>query len=148
MTIKTVSPYQPAKPIPDKADIVRMQQQPIQAINEILGRLADTGWQYVGKPGQPIFQNGWASAFDYDLAYRRTGDRVYLRGIVAGGSAANAVVCTLPDGYRPTRLTYCPANTSIGASIALLKTNGELSMVSGGLVGGNYFEGVFFWIDQ
>lgn len=47
--------------------------------------------------------NGWAAAaVRMDPQYRKTGDIVYLRGVVSGGTPGSTI-STLPSGYRPVQ---------------------------------------------
>lgn len=65
------------------------------AINDIVGYVKPSVWTAV------TYQNGWTTmSGGQPLQYRKTGDVVSVRGMVAGG--ASATVCTtLPAGYRP-----------------------------------------------
>lgn len=63
----------------------------------------DSGWIVVGSGGSaPAFENSWANfGGGYGGArFRKVGDRVYLDGMIAGGSVGT--VFTLPVGYRPS----------------------------------------------
>lgn len=57
----------------------------------------DTSWTVVS-----AFSNSWANyGSGYDpAAYRKEGDWVKLRGLIAGGTNAQ-IAFTLPTGYRP-----------------------------------------------
>lgn len=52
----------------------------------------------------PTFTNGWSNySYDYDSAgYYKDKDRVFLQGVIRGGSVGSSAF-TLPTGYRPTK---------------------------------------------
>jgi hypothetical protein len=58
----------------------------------------DSGWIV------PTFQNSWVaySAPWAPVGYRKIGNIVILRGLIAAGSSISAVMFNLPAGYRPT----------------------------------------------
>lgn len=67
-------------------------------------------WRYVGDPGEPAFQNGWANAAasaaipnPVPMRFRGAlGGGIDIEGDVAGG-ADGTVVFTLPPIYRPDK---------------------------------------------
>ena len=115
MTIKAIAAYQPTKTVPDRQDIVRMQQQPTQAINELLARVAalekTDPWHFVGTDGEPAFENGWVNhggASEPDVAFCLVDSRfVFFDGIAKSGTIT-AAMFTLPTGYRPSTYCYLP----------------------------------------
>jgi hypothetical protein len=56
--IKQIAAYQPTKSVPDRQDLVRMQQQPTQAINELLARVA----VLEREAAQSIIKTAWLTA--------------------------------------------------------------------------------------
>jgi hypothetical protein len=67
----------------------------------------DTGWHNIGAPGEPPFENGYATWGDpvYSPArFRKLPDgMVELDGLITGGSGATPLtVFTMPVGYRMT----------------------------------------------
>lgn len=122
MTIKAIVAYQPTRPVPDRQDLVRMQQQPVQAINEILARLQaleNPTWYYVGKDLGTVFANGWKN-FDVDthgaarFCKTATG-HVRVEALVSSGMLTLPAF-VLPVGYRPEHtVRYCAiANGAAG----------------------------------
>lgn len=58
----------------------------------------DSGWVDM------LLNEGWSiTGYTYDKPqYRKIGKFVFLRGLVNATQAAEATICTLPTGYRPT----------------------------------------------
>jgi hypothetical protein len=64
----------------------------------------------------PSFSNGWANAAGVQaVQYRRVGDEVQLRGVMASGTVG-AAAFTLPAGFRPPATLYlaCSSNNVYG----------------------------------
>lgn len=92
-----------------------------------------TEMHYVGDPGEPAFQNGWANSggtlenmrfyllpgYDPDEAetYGIRG-RLWIEGSCTGG-ANGTVVFTLPDGYRPRKEKRIAASDDDGNFVVL-----------------------------
>lgn len=70
----------------------------------VLGKVGDPdAWRAIGAAGQPAFLNSWTnygSGYTTARFRRDPHGRVYLAGLVKGGSATS--VFTLPVGYRPS----------------------------------------------
>ena len=98
--------------------------------------------------------NSWAryhaTTHDLPAFWKSPHGIVHLKGSVKDGSAADAVICTLPEGYRPkfdtTRLILDTTGL-VQSHRALLKiaTNGEISLPNSGVTTGAHLDGVFFF---
>lgn len=100
------------------------------------GIINDEDWHNIGETGEIAFQNGWSAYTgnaDYSVArYKKINGVVHIEGLVSGGSAGNAVICTLPTGYRPVKNIFT-ASVSNNAFCRLeIKQNGELYANTGG----------------
>ncbi|WP_421883300.1 hypothetical protein [Methylibium sp.] len=86
----------------------------------------------------PTLLNSWvnfSAAFNPAGYFRDQFGIVRLRGLVKDGSAANAVIFTLPTGYRPAFQTmFAVISGSILGRVDVL-ANGDVQMISGGSVG-------------
>jgi hypothetical protein len=73
-------------------------------------------WHYINAAGEPAFQNGWGNygANYAPASFRRDRDIVYIRGLVALGTAAT-VIFTLPAAYWPAYHQAFPIATSPSA---------------------------------
>ena len=79
-----------------------------QRAEELVGKMSQLvepaeDWHEVGAENEPPFENSWSnfgSGWD-TAAFYKTIDRVYIKGLVAGGTL-NTTVFTLPEGYRPS----------------------------------------------
>lgn len=152
--INAIAAYQPTKSVPDRQDLVRMQQQPVQAINELLTRVRAIDeiedWHLVGDEGEPVFKNSWVNyVTGVNLcAFRKLSNgQVHIRGMVKSGSAANAIVFYLPTGYRPLIRHYVPSCSNNGASVSSVDTDGACRFTTNGSVVWSCFDSIYFWTD-
>lgn len=77
---------------------------------EIEGQLEDTGWNPLTLAEGVAPQN----ATTYPCRFRKIGKVVYIEGCVKGFTETVKVICTLPEGFRPSREFYCQAPTNEG----------------------------------
>jgi hypothetical protein len=92
--------------------------------------LTTTAWTAV------TFAGTWANyGSGYQgMEYRKVGDMVQLRGVIAGGTSGTTV-CTLPAGFRPPAQTQTGMRAGTGANSAGLmdvNTNGVVIVYSEG----------------
>lgn len=99
-------------------------------------------WCEVGVYPNASFQNSWSQygALEPPFSYRKDDEgRVWLRGAVKGGSAANAVIATLPGAFRPATQIDVPISVWTGAvwqaAFARVNTDGTVSVMQGGATG-------------
>lgn len=102
----------------------------------------DTGWIALSPAG------GWSnSGAPYaNLAYRKIGNVVRLRGVITGSGTVGSTIFALPAGYRPstTGMYRLAGSTGVDFNIA---TNGVCSPASGTATGQVSLDGVQFTID-
>lgn len=62
-----------------------------------------SNWIQLNSPGAPIFATSWShdGAPYFNVAFRRVGDMVELRGAAVATTGATTTIFTLPVGYRP-----------------------------------------------
>lgn len=72
-----------------------------QRVAALEAQLEDSGWIVL-----PLATGVEAYSAELTPKYRKVGKAVYLTGVVKGITAANAVLGTLPEGFRPTRQMY------------------------------------------
>jgi len=100
---------------------------------QIGGGGGSLAWNIVGDVGQPAYQNSWSfeSILENGAGFGKTGNDVFLKGNVEGGSIGT-VVFTLPVGYRPGdhRKKYV-TESSGGYAVVEISTTGEVSVVAG-----------------
>jgi len=91
----------------------------------------NTGWGNLG--------GGWQGA-----AYKKIGDMVFLRGVVARSSGVETTMFTLPSGYRPAGNHLYPivSNNDIGR--VDLSTTGALTVSVGSPDAWVGLDGIFF----
>lgn len=83
----------------------------------------------------PSFGAGWGN---YDPAtwqvggYKKFGDLVIMRGLVARTSGVGTTIMTLPAGYVPTKYLLFGVLTDAGLGRIDISTTGTVSLVSGG----------------
>lgn len=96
------------------------------ALLELAAFLEPEAQHLIGAAGEPIFQSGWSnfgSGYHTAAFYLDPFDRVWLRGVIAGG-AVPSTVFTLPVGYRPTaRVIYPAIDGTAGAPAAQIEIN-------------------------
>lgn len=123
-------------------DIAPMQQDiedikdDIASIGEDVTALqADSGWITAQLTGV-------TPAAGLAPAYRKTADRLYIRGAITGaGLALNATLFTLPEGYRPLMDHYFVSGhyelgTGYnGALLIRIGSNGAVQIAAGGITG-------------
>ena len=89
----------------------------------------------MGAAGEPAFQNGWSNfGAPYDGAgfYKDALGRVWLRGLIKGGTAGAVAAFTLPAGYRPSAQKFLPSVGGGNAAATLIVTpTGEVRVNSG-----------------
>lgn len=113
----------------------------------VVGRVTQYGtWQ------SPSLSNSWVA---YGGAYAPAGyvkdnaGFVHLRGAVKNGSAANAVMFTLPAGFRPA-YTSPFAAIAFGGTLATIEVNaaGDVYANAGGSTTLTALDGVVFRAEQ
>lgn len=101
-----------------------------QRLDALEAAVDDTGWRDLN------LENGvQAYATGNKPQYRRIGKVVFLRGAVTNVNARNTVIATLPEGFRPSTMSYpYVQNTSlrIGDFMMLSRiiagTNGQIKI--------------------
>ena len=97
--------------------------------------------------GRVVFQNSWvnfAGGFE-DAGFRMDElGQVVLRGVVKSGSAANAVMFTLPPGYRPRRGRAFPQIANNALCRIDIGTDGTVRAISGGSTVFTVLDGIRF----
>lgn len=80
------------------------------------------------------FNTGWGNyGGGYNNAqYKKVGDLVFLRGLVARSSGTETKIFTLPSGYRPTAQCLFSNITNGGQGRIDVETDGDVQYVSGG----------------
>jgi hypothetical protein len=108
-----------------------------QELTDLLSTVTPTAWTAV------TFQNSWANyGSGWQTAqYRKIGDIVYLRGLIAGGASATTAF-TLPVGFRP------PSSLLFAVDKETL-THGRLDVLSSGNVAPSWLAGssAYFGLD-
>jgi hypothetical protein len=87
--------------------------------------IADSGWQAIAPA------NGWAAFAGYTTpAYRKVGDRVYLRGLFSGGTATDGTtLLTLAAGYRPAgQERFAMSTSATQPARAVISTAGVVTI--------------------
>ena len=110
-------------------------------VNRVRERLAVT-WV---RPDAADFLNGWSNrgAPYLPATAHHTGGRVYLEGVVAGGTLG-AALFTLPDPFRPTATVHFLV--AAGGAAATLEVDAEGNVtVSGGSNTAVQLDGVTYW---
>lgn len=80
----------------------------------------NTGWVNYGSP--------------YDNAgYKKVGDLVFLRGLVARTSGSETIILTLPAGYRPILNPLFIVATNTGYGEVEINSSGQISWRTGGV---------------
>lgn len=89
-------------------------------VSQLTGQLQnDSGWV------TPAFVNSWKSFSE--LAYRRIGNEVRLRGAMNGG-VSGKVAFTLPEGFQPVGLTIEPVIVKGSpGSLVLIQPSGTVT---------------------
>lgn len=83
------------------------------------------------------------------VAYRKDANRVQLRGLAKGGSAAN-VLFNLPAGFRPSaQLLYSVVSDSTAPTRVDVKSNGDvlLSSPQSGVMAWLSLDGIVFYAE-
>jgi hypothetical protein len=109
----------------------------------IITEAGDLAWHYVGQPGEPAFLNGWANyntPANAAAGFRLRHGRVWLQGLVGGGTPANSstgtgVVFVLPEAYRPAFHGIFVCGARSGAGRVDVYPTGEVVIVDGVIVG-------------
>ena len=80
------------------------------------------------------FGSGWANYGGAYQAgqYKKVGDLVFLRGLVARTSGVGVTIATLPSGFRPPAQCLYIMNTNTGAGRLDIQTDGQIVATSGG----------------
>lgn len=81
-------------------------------------------WTPVGSGGSS-YSNGWGPyGADIPPRFYKHAGRVYVEGEIGGGTTTvDAVICTLPVGYRPERRQILPAITSLTEGVVTVRVN-------------------------
>jgi hypothetical protein len=79
--------------------------------------------------------NGWAnygSGFETAQYYRAGNKRVYLKGVISGGTATQGtVLCELPEGFRPQEDIFVVGMSHHQEALFFITTDGEVILQSG-----------------
>ena len=80
------------------------------------------------------FGSGWANyGGAYQTGqYKKVGDLVLLRGLVARTSGVGTTIATLPSGFRPAAQCLYIMNTDTGVGRLDIQTDGQIIAISGG----------------
>lgn len=80
------------------------------------------------------FGSGWANyGGAYQTGqYKKVGDLVLLRGLVARTSGVGTTIATLPSGYRPLAQCLYIMNTDTGVGRLDIQTDGQIIATAGG----------------
>jgi hypothetical protein len=93
------------------------------------------------------FGSGWGNYGGgyYNGHYKKVGDLVFLRGLVARSSGSGTTIATLPSGFRPSSRSLFGVLTSAlsGSDRVDVDSNGDIILVSGG-VGYVQLDGLVF----
>lgn len=93
-------------------------------------------WLYI-----PVMDSGWIdlplaagitahNASTFPCRYRKVGNKVYVQGAVVGITAANTVVATLPEDYRPSKSFYHVTAANGGYYDRFnIRSNGEIKLI-------------------
>lgn len=107
------------------AETVVQQVYELQQINN--SYLSDSGWQ-------PLELSEGITEYDEDnspVRYRKIGKQVFIEGLISGLDAANAIVATIPEGYRPDKKQLSVAAIGPNGIATLIVTpNGEIEINS------------------
>ena len=83
----------------------------------------------------PTLLNSWVDyALGFDLrGYRKDASgTVHIQGLVKNGSAVNAVIFTLPTGYRPANNLVFGGYSYAGPTDLRVMSNGDVNINTGG----------------
>lgn len=124
-------------------DIARANENP--ELSRALSSLSDTV-RFLGPFTRPMswarvtFGDGWqnltGSPTAYQLAeYRKDPlNRVWLRGVVERASGSSSTMVILPAGFRPKTRAIFATITDAGLGQVDVATNGEVKLISGGVL--------------
>lgn len=79
-----------------------------------IAKLNGSAWHEIGADGEPAFEDSFVNYTGGSpgdtCAFRRVLDRVYVKGLITGGSSPgnNTHIFTLPVEYRPPRMVRLP----------------------------------------
>lgn len=97
----------------------------------------------------PAFGTGWSQYGDAEysqVAYRRLGGQVFLRGLAAGGASGDTIF-TLPEGLRPERHQIYPCCYNGGIIRVDVRSDG-LVVCSGADPTFLSLDGISFWVES
>lgn len=82
----------------------------------------------------PSFNTGWGNygGGEQVAQYKKVGDLVFLRGLVARSSGSQTTICTLPSGYRPPAYTRFRQSSNTGDGQIEVAPTGEIVFAAGG----------------
>lgn len=90
------------------------------------------------------FDSGWGDYGGFQTGqYKKVGDLVFLRGLVARSSGVGTTIATLPSGYRPLTSIRFGIDTDTGHGAIEIASSGVITLQSGGTVFVQ-FEGLIF----
>jgi hypothetical protein len=96
----------------------------------------------------PTLVNSWVAFGGAKPApgyYKDPNGRVWIQGAVKNGSAANATMFTLPEGYRPSgQLEFAVVNGTSGFANARVTAAGVVNVVAGGSTTEQDLNGISF----
>lgn len=97
----------------------------------------DTGWSALTLASGVSEQN----TSQYPCRYRKINSQVFIDGCVKGLTATGQIVCTLPEGYRPSKSYYFQSATNAGKTDTFrVHTDGRIEYMSttGTVAASNY----------
>lgn len=96
--------------------------------------IADIGTIGDAWTAAPTFSSGWANygGGEQNAQYKKVGDFIFLRGLVARSSGTNTTIFTLPSGYRPPAYTRYVQQTNTGVGQIDVASTGAVIFASGG----------------
>jgi hypothetical protein len=96
-----------------------------------------------------VLANSWVTysgTFEDPSYCKDNNGFVHLRGLLKDGSAADAVMCTLPPGFRPSRQINFNAIANDASCKLVIKANGEVNAAAGGSTAWTSISGVIFYV--
>jgi len=97
---------------------------------------------------EPTMQNSWVA---YNTTYNSAqymidgNGFVHIRGLLKNGSAADAVMFTLPDGYRPEKRELFISYSAAGATRLDVFSTGAVQAVTNGSTSWTSIDGLIFY---
>lgn len=99
----------------------------------------------------PTLLNSWIAfggGYSTPGYFKDATGRVHLRGQLQQGSAANAIMFTLPAGYRPAKIAFYPGDANGAYGRVTVDASGNVSYASGGSTIISSLDGISFMAEQ